>query len=819
MPEYLAPGVFVEEVPSGNQPIEGVGTSTAGIVGATMRGPTNTPTLVTGFGAFNRIFGGFLDHRVFRNGLDALPYAAQGFFGNGGGRLYVTRIVGPGATRAGAEIFMAEAGGAMAGVLAARVAANGTSLRVTQGAGVADGDRLVIDDGDRTEVVTASGAAADASVRLIAPLPEDVADIVDVTNQDITVGAEVAVENDMTAGGIPAIDATGLAAGTVLRIGDTETPGLTEFVTLTTADAPEIDEGGLLFAHDRETTEVHVVTLAAGTSRTLDTAAAAGDVDIVPADFADIAVGTVLAVPGGIRVVGAVLSDVGLAEPAGSSHPAGAAVSVQQPVLAAIARYEGLWGNDLRVSARASSALETTAIGRSDAGETVIPLAQIFGLAEGSVLEFDTEGGVQRARVIRTDAEASTAEIAGGLDAPLPDGAGVRSVNFDLVISRIENGREVESEFFEYLSLDPAAPRYAPRVVGSFNRASVTASRSGGSQLIRLADLTRTPADDGDEAGAATNRLRQPIGAIDWPLIEGGDDLEGIDDFTFVGRASDNPELRTGIQAFENELGINIIAALRDSVTVQKALIAHCEKMVYRFAVIDSPQTSDINTALTWRRNFDTTRAAIYFPRLVIADRFGEPGDLLAIPSAGHVMGIYARTDIERGVWKAPGNEVVRGILGFSVGLTRGEQEVLNPQNLNCFRDFRPVNRGLRIYGARTASSSAEWRYINVRRLFLFVEQSLDTGLQFAVFEPNDVPLWSTVKQSVSGFLRGIWRDGGLVGATEEEAFFVNVGIDVTMTEDDIQAGRMIVEIGLAPSRPAEFVILRFQQKTREAQG
>ena len=268
----------------------------------------------------------------------------------------------------------------------------------------------------------------------------------------------------------------------------------------------------------------------------------------------------------------------------------------------------------------------------------------------------------------------------------------------------------------------------------------------------------------------------------------------------------------------ENEPSISIVAIPgQTDISLQKALLNHCAKMRYRFAVLESDQGDKIADARGHRQNFDSTYGAIYYPWQVIPDRFGEPGDILKIPPSGHVAGIYARTDINRGVWKAPANEVVQGILGFETALTKGEQDILNPINVNCFRDFRTANRGLRLWGSRTLSSDQEWKYINVRRLFLFIEQSLDNGLQYAVFEPNAEPLWATVKQSISGFLTTIWRAGGLEGTSEEEAYFVNVGYNVTMTQTDIDNGRLIVEVGIAPVKPAEFVIIRIEQKTREA--
>jgi hypothetical protein len=180
------------------------------------------------------------------------------------------------------------------------------------------------------------------------------------------------------------------------------------------------------------------------------------------------------------------------------------------------------------------------------------------------------------------------------------------------------------------------------------------------------------------------------------------------------------------------------------------------------------------------------------------------------IPPGGHIAGIYARTDVERGVHKAPANAVVRGILGIQFPISMGEQDILNPRGVNCIRSF--PGRGIRVWGARTISSDPEWKYINVRRLFLAIEEAIDEGTQWVVFEPNHQRLWARVKQSVSEYLTRVWRDGALMGNTPEEAFFVECGKDRTMTQDDIDNGRLIVQIGIAPVKPAEFVVFRIAQ-------
>jgi phage tail sheath protein FI len=178
------------------------------------------------------------------------------------------------------------------------------------------------------------------------------------------------------------------------------------------------------------------------------------------------------------------------------------------------------------------------------------------------------------------------------------------------------------------------------------------------------------------------------------------------------------------------------------------------------------------------------------------------------------MAGIYARSDIERGVHKAPANETVRGILRFSRNVTKGEQDVLNPEGINAFRYFE--GRGLRIWGARTISSDPEWIYLNVRRLFIFLEHSIDRGTQWAVFEPNNEELWLKVRLTIESFLTDVWRTGALMGTRPEEAFFVRCD-RTTMSQGDLDNGRLVVLIGVAPTKPAEFVIFRIGQWTADA--
>ncbi|HEY0431211.1 MAG TPA: phage tail sheath C-terminal domain-containing protein, partial [Pyrinomonadaceae bacterium] len=189
-----------------------------------------------------------------------------------------------------------------------------------------------------------------------------------------------------------------------------------------------------------------------------------------------------------------------------------------------------------------------------------------------------------------------------------------------------------------------------------------------------------------------------------------------------------------------------------------------------------------------------------------------------AIPPSGHMVGVYARTDIERGVHKAPANEVVRGITGLQRLLNKEQQDILNPYpvNINVIRDFRDNNRGIRVYGGRVITSDSDWKYVNVRRLLIFIEASIDRGLQWVVFEPNAEPLWARVRRSISNFLTLVWRNGGLEGTKVEEAYFVKCD-RTTMTQTDIDSGRLICLVGVAPVKPAEYVIVRIGLWTARA--
>ncbi|MFD0744923.1 phage tail sheath family protein [Phytohabitans flavus] len=249
----------------------------------------------------------------------------------------------------------------------------------------------------------------------------------------------------------------------------------------------------------------------------------------------------------------------------------------------------------------------------------------------------------------------------------------------------------------------------------------------------------------------------------------------------------------------------------------QKQLIDYCDASHNKMAILDTPPGLNATQALDWRSRLarDSAFAALYYPNVVVTNPLARPGATngelyQTVPTAGHVAGVWSRTDGLRGVWKAPANEALRGIVRLENEVTAGEQDLLNPEGINCIRSFGSY--GTKIWGARTlAKTDPSWRYINVRRLFNYIEESIRRGTQWAVFEPNDFDLWQRVKRNITSFLRGLWSQGALVGATPEQAFYVLCD-ESNNPASSVDEGKLIVEVGIAPVKPAEFVIFRISQ-------
>lgn len=272
------------------------------------------------------------------------------------------------------------------------------------------------------------------------------------------------------------------------------------------------------------------------------------------------------------------------------------------------------------------------------------------------------------------------------------------------------------------------------------------------------------------------------------------------------------PDLVTAATKQDGTVDLNMWKA------VQTALISHCEQNGNRMAVLDAPPGMTPQQIKEWRSDvamYDSAYAALYYPWIKVENPIGSNGNAeVFIPPSGHIAGVWARTDEERGVWKAPANDTIRGVLDVERAVTQNEQTLLNPIGINCIRPFG--TRGIRIWGARTLSSDSDWRYLNVRRLFNMVETTISEGTQWAVFEPNDMTLWEGVSRTLTGFLQGLWSAGALAGASPDAAFYVKCDAE-TNPPESIDNGMLVVEVGISPTKPAEFVVFRISQQKQAA--
>ncbi|MFF9484574.1 phage tail sheath family protein [Streptomyces sp. NPDC014676] len=322
-----------------------------------------------------------------------------------------------------------------------------------------------------------------------------------------------------------------------------------------------------------------------------------------------------------------------------------------------------------------------------------------------------------------------------------------------------------------------------------------------------------------EQRGAGTAKPAAGTVAVpDAPAAPAGNAAR-VDPAEYVGDAS----ARTGFGGLETIDEITMVAVpdlmgayQRGDIdaegvrTVQLAVISHCEQMGDRVAVLDAPPGLSAQQVRTWRNDeagYDSRYATLYYPWVRVFDP--ALGRNTTVPPSGHVAGVWARSDAERGVHKAPANEVIRGAVDLELRLSKGEQDLLNPIGVNCIRAF--PGRGIRIWGARTLSSDPAWRYLNVRRLFNYLEESILLGTQWVVFEPNDDRLWSSIRRNVTAFLQEEWRRGALFGRTAAEAFYVKCDRD-NNPQESIDQGRVVCEIGVAPVKPAEFVVFRLAQ-------
>ncbi len=471
--------------------------------------------------------------------------------------------------------------------------------------------------------------------------------------------------------------------------------------------------------------------------------------------------------------------------------------------------YGGMVRVTERTSPASARALETAPVGS---------LARVGDAASPTAYQVREAGGWRA--YSRADANAPWAAAADVTATVTLDEANDALVTVDVEIVDADG----VSLSYDGLGLDPAHPRALAVALpeAPTRRSDLLANpylfAQGDTNAAQLHTLLMTaPAADAEPAvvgavtTAADGRRSRSL-----PLAVGHD-----------GRVAALEQWQSALDRLGSWDDIAIVAAPGASAfaataqAVQNALIGHCERSRFRIAVLDPEPALDLTAVRLARGRVDSTYAALYYPWIVVTNPQARPGNEaiakeVALPPSGHICGIYARNDALRGVWKTPANEVVREAIRFEREINHGQQEVLNPLGINCLRSF--AGRGNRVYGGRLATSDREIVYISDRRYLNYLKRSIDVSMQWAVFEPNGPRLWSNVRDAVSSFLYTEWRNGALLGANPEQAFFVRCDRS-TMTQADLDNGRMICEVGVAIVKPAEFVIFRIGQKTADARN
>lgn len=463
-----------------------------------------------------------------------------------------------------------------------------------------------------------------------------------------------------------------------------------------------------------------------------------------------------------------------------------------QPTLLVQARDPGTWGNDLRLTLERVTLQRTFLTRDGNAGDRLIQVKSLHGLSTGTLVHIQA-GELSQWTVVNR-VEEKTIQLAHPLAANFPSAAPtyVTAHAFNITVADLER-----TERFEVLSIFGNSPRFVERL-------------NDASRLIRVTALRPE----------ASLELGQPVALEQAPLKGGADGVDNLGPEDFIGYDR-GPGHRRGLLCLVEHPDIDLLAmpdlmaaaqkserfrSLRDVEAVQDAAITLCERSANRFAILDFPRGGDLQEALRWRRQYDTSRAALYFSWVVIL----EGGSRRAVPPCGHVAGIFARSDRGHGVHKAPANEIIEGVIDLEVLLQDAHLALLYEAGINCFRTF--AARGLRLWGARTLSSDPEWRFVNVRRTVSAIAQAIENGTQWAVFEPNGQDLWKRLARMIASFLMELRERGVLAGSTPEEAFFVQCDHE-TNPPEQVDRGMLVARVGVAVSRPVEFIVFRLAQR------
>jgi phage tail sheath protein FI len=830
MPEYLAPGVYVEETSFRAKSIEGVSTSTTAFAGPSRKGPVCggrtpvQPELLTSFGDFVRVFGGLNSLSFGKGNPNYLAHAVLNYFNEGGGRLYVLR----------------------------------TFNRSVEGDNAADTAELIL-AGEGTNKLVAfqarfPGEAGNATVivrEMLSPVIYKALEKAPVGTllRAGSSGSEPARLQSAEAGPYK------VSNGGELRLMVNKGKPGDRYVSIKFFGAPTEAKSKVALDDEitlTDTTNTLKVTLDDKDPQTitLPVEDSNGDITYTPASLA-LAINTRLS--GGYAhldkdnylIIGTDLLGtdgkvkVEQSDKFGFTDPVTEKTGVNDPLTNNVKNLAAVDAQDVQGIIDDLSLDEDKKI----AAEEVNGFLSIATVLKGT-----------NANICVVDAgpDAESQHTALGYDLPSPGTPPMTGSDYrlysktDMVnntwldkngVSFAVTGNpsniagklitlavtvqdaDGDSEIFDDVSLNKNDVRYIGNVL-----AEVPTSRADALQHLIWCNIGSSctplelhsaifPPDVKDDLENGVQKIHR---------LEGGSDgLEPI---------GGTPEQDgTYAAAFEQLRGledVSIVAApghasFSDYQNIQGLLISHADKpRAYRIAVLETPVNQTPGEARNERARIDSTHAALYYPWVTVSNPLARPGNTepreIQLPPSGFICGIYARNDVEKSVSKAPANEVIRSALRFERDVNFAENQMLNPLGINCLRFF--PGRGYRVWGARTVSSDPEWKYVNVRRYFNYLESSIDRGTQWAVFENNGERLWTNIRETIESFLYSEWVSGNLLGSNAKEAYFVRCDRS-TMTQNDLDNGRLICLIGVAALKPAEFVIFRIGQKTADAKG
>jgi phage tail sheath protein FI len=846
MPEYLAPGVYVEETSFRAKSIEGVSTTTTGFVGPTRYGPiSDTPEVVTSLGEFERVYGD-RQKLVFSDGEvdNYLWHAVRAFFAEGGKRLYVSRIfrAASGTNDGRAFGFLpsnASAGSAAAVTFRSRFPGETGNrqvrLRLEFGAnlltsknntasvtGIGENDLVWISDAAANPAAPPAPVAGppDPGKDLPLALKTGVFDPLVVLENRLKDESHRLAEKTIaiyeSRAAVRAFEKQARAADRLAKENHAERMNLLQATLGSLADRGrranlDAEDAGNTLKVVRTAIQTAIQT-AIGAANTPATAAETAAVEKLQSDtFAPI---------------------TAIGEAKTSSDALNALLTVIEA--GAAARTKAV--EDAAQAAKDADAAAKTAMKEAAAISAALR-AKFFSAPLPGAGKSPVSVRTGRLYIARRLTDGTTQFVAGPNDKRTeteldPATNEVRLVTMSVAAARpdgefeVWGGLHLDRNHVRGGTPDSFAATF-PEVNASAGKAATLGlvveqgrSLSDAIKLVEALFGGSTPALQAN-ADIEFDPLRPDQYEVVLPLAGGNDGARPTGtDYEGVTGADD---AKTGLKLLEDIEDVSIVAAPGSTYvpagsnfaiqaqTAVNALIRHCQLMKYRIAVLDSTNDHSVSDVLAFRGKLDSTYAALYYPWVTVLDPVSNTE--INLPPSGFVAGIYARNDVNRAVYKAPANEVVTLALGFEKTINKAQQEILNPQGVNCFRYFE--GRGYRLWGARTISSDPEWKYVNLRRYFAYLERSIDKSTQFAVFEPNGEALWANIRRMVEDFLFSEWQSGALLGDKPEKAFFVRCDRS-TMNQNDLDNGRLVCQIGVAPLRPAEFVIFRIGQFTAD---